>query len=319
MPNSGRLIIDEVQVEEVDILRGANISLLFDTIREGAYCVDRDRRIVHWNRAAELITGYSTEEVVGSRCCDNILKHVDDQGNELCIMATSCPLHMTIGDGEVREAHVYLLHKEGRRVPVRVKTMPIRDGNGHRIGALELFDQDGVVERLRGQLLELSRVAYIDSLTGLPNRRYLDIALYQSLEEWIRYGWSFACFIADIDHFKGINDLYGHMIGDRAITTMANTMALACRSSDMIGRWGGDESLGILKNIDESRLSVLMERMCGLVRQTRIACGAVDIAATISVGATMARLGDTIESLVNRADEALYESKRKGRNQATIL
>src|SRR5689334_15269715 len=109
------------------------LELLFD----GLYYVDRNKKISFWNKAAEKITGYERAEVTGFCCADNILRHIDDEGHELCL--DGCPLSATLFDGQVREAHVYLHHKRGHRVPVSIRVTPIRDAEGEIIGAAEVF------------------------------------------------------------------------------------------------------------------------------------------------------------------------------------
>lgn len=302
-----------------ELLNGDNFSSFFGMLSEGAYCVDRFRRILHWNASAERITGYLADDVVGGYCYYNLLQHIDDEGRELCSKSELCPLYLTIRDGVSRREHASLLHRDGRRVPVFLKTMPITNSFGERVGALELFEEDGVVESLREQLEAISKTAYLDSLTGLPNRRYLDIRLAQCIEEWERYGWPFVCFVADIDKFKTINDTFGHTFGDQAISIVANTIALACRSSDTVGRWGGDEIVGVLKNVEDEALETLLNRMNDLVRHTRIGDGKHEIIATASIGATVVREGDTAKSILHRADEGLYKSKQAGRDRYTIV
>lgn len=298
---------------------GENFNSLFGMLIEGAYCVDNDRRIRHWNHAAERITGYSAREVVGSHCFSNILKHTDKAGRELCSKNELCPLYMTILDGIPREARVSLCRRDGRCIPVFIRTVPLSNDLGNRVGALELFEEDGTVENLREQLADMSRTAYMDSLTGLPNRRFIDIRLEQCLQEWERYGWPFAFFIADIDRFKDVNDTHGHHFGDKVLSMVANTFAMTCRGSDMVGRWGGDEMAGILKNVDGGRLDTLLRRMNDAVRQTVIDNGRDEVKVTTSIGGTMVKKGDTAKSILERADCGLYMSKQAGRDRYLVL
>ena len=300
------------------ILVGQNINLLFEMLREGAYCVDRERRIHHWNGAAEKITGYHASEVVGTHCFADILQHIDGEGRQLCACDEHCPLFLTICDGLSREARVSLLHKNGTRVPVAIKSIPLVDSDGQFIGAVELFHEDGIVESLQEQLAHMEKKAHIDCLTGLPNRHGIEIRLRHSLDEWERYGWPFACFIADIDYFKRINDTCGHDVGDQAISTVMNTLAMACRTSDYVGRWGGDESVGILENVDADELHAQLQRMNMMIRNTAICRETLDISATISIGATVVLKGDTPQSILKRADSALYTCKVAGRDGYVI-
>lgn len=304
--------------ETKSAFHGENFSLLFGMLEEGAYCVDKERRIVQWNAAAERITGYQASEVLGRFCCDDVLCHVDERGAELCTFAAWCPMHLTTRDGQPREINATLLHRDGSRVPVRIKTMALSDATGAISGALQFFDEKGAVEKLREQLESASRAAYIDFLTGLPNRRFIDVRLAQSIEELERYGWAFACFVADIDHFKRINDEFGHETGDQTLCTAFNAIASACRGSDLVGRYGGDEAVGTVKNIDKERLESTLDRVLELVCHTGND-GTLPGAVTVSIGATIARKGDTPRTLIERADTGLYRSKRAGRNRYTIV
>lgn len=131
--------------------------MFFGMLGEGAYCVDRARRILHWNKMAEDITGYTADEVTGQNCFANILQHIDCSGRELCAENHHCPLFLTMEDGQTRQEKVSLLHKNGQRIPVRIRAMPICDQDGTRIGALELFSEEGIVDRLRTELDTMSK------------------------------------------------------------------------------------------------------------------------------------------------------------------
>ena len=102
-----------------------NYKTIINNIYDGLYLVDRTRKITFWNSAAERITGFSSAEVVGRRCLDNILVHVDGQGCELC--KNACPLAATMKDGVAREADIFLQHKSGYRVPITVRVTPLKD------------------------------------------------------------------------------------------------------------------------------------------------------------------------------------------------
>ena len=110
---------------------GKNNSVLvtvLNSIFDGIYVVDRDRKIIFWNRGAEEITGYSAEEVMGKRCSDDILNHIDENGVLLC--RNSCPLVETLNTGQDIRAKVYPFHKNGRRFPVQTHIGPIRNDKG---------------------------------------------------------------------------------------------------------------------------------------------------------------------------------------------
>ena len=212
---------------------------IVENLADGVYLVDRGRTITYWNRGAERISGYDSGQLVGHRCYDNILGHLDSRGNSLCLSA--CPLAQTMDDGEPREVALWLTHADGHRKPVRVRTAPVRDASGQIIGAVEVFSDDSAVLRVKEDADRARRDALTDDLTGLPNRRLFDAALAGRLENLVRYGWQFGFLIADIDHFKTVNDTLGHVFGDAVLTGVAATLRGAVRAGDVLARWGGDE------------------------------------------------------------------------------
>jgi PAS domain S-box-containing protein len=177
---------------------------ILDEMEDGVYLVDRTERIQWWNRGAEAITGFSRAEVVGRTCADNLLCLVDSSGRFLC--TNGCPLRRAFLTGVPIETRAFLHHKEGHRVPVNIKTKPLRDRQGHVFGAFEVFRRASEEESQARLIKELSQLALIDELTRLPNRQLLDAHLERRLAELDRFGWKFGLLIIDIDHFKLFND-----------------------------------------------------------------------------------------------------------------
>jgi PAS domain S-box-containing protein len=211
---------------------------VIDNLYDGVYYVDRGRRIRYWNRGAERLTGYADADVVGRLCFDNILNHVDGSGTFLC--RSLCPLAATMRDGEPREAEVFLRHREGHRVPVQVRTAPVRDREGTVIGGVEIFEDATKISAVRREVSELRDLAMHDALTGLPNRRHFEMSMSSRIAELAGYGRRFGFLIADIDKFKRVNDRYGHATGDVVLRTVARTLLATSRPGDDIAlRWRG--------------------------------------------------------------------------------
>ena len=286
---------------------------LVDNMSDGVYFVDRTRTITYWSRGAERLTGYHASEVVGRRCRDDILNHVDECGTELC--GAGCPLMATIRDGRCRDAHVFMHHANGHRQPVWVRAAPLRDPAGEISGAVELFSDDTAVTTARARVLEMEQLALTDPLTGLGNRRYLDAQLCSRLDEWTRYGWSFGVLLADIDHFKRVNDIYGHDAGDQALAMVARTLAFGLRGSDVVTRYGGEEFVVVLAHADPAGLASTAERLRMLVAASRLVVARQPIEVTVSLGGTLVAPGDNAEILLHRADTSLYAAKAAGRNR----
>lgn len=286
---------------------------LLDSMSESVYVVDRARRITYWNRAAEQLTGFPAEEVLGRRCRDGVLNHVDGEGRSMC--QHGCPLAGTMKDGRVREVTAYLHHREGHRVPVAITASPVRDAAGDICGAVEVFHDDGRTEALRSQLEQAEARVLLDALTAVPNRRALELDLRRRHSVLGRHGRAFAVAFIDIDRFKLVNDTYGHETGDRALRLVAATMQHAVRPGDTVGRWGGEEFLLLAEVPSDRRALALCERVRTLVRESWLDEVPGKLQVSVSIGVTVAHAGDSPEDLVNIADQAMLEAKEAGRDR----
>jgi len=289
---------------------------VLDHLYDGVYFLDRQRKIFFWNKGAERITGYPAEDVMGKTCAENILCHVDPQGHNLC--RNGCPAAEVMEDGKRREAEVYLLHKNGYRKPVRIRVAPIEDAGGRIVGAMEIFSDDTSPESLRRRVALLEKLSSVDPLTQLPNRRSTEAAMAARLAETRRYDVTVGILFIDIDHFKSINDRHGHETGDAVLKTVAQTIRRSLRPFDLCGRWGGEEFLVIIVNVDETYLETVAERVRALVAETRIPHEQDYLKVTVSIGATLAHRDDTADTLVDRADRLMYRSKMEGRNRISL-
>ncbi|MEW6714517.1 MAG: diguanylate cyclase [Nitrospirota bacterium] len=289
---------------------------IVESLHDGLYIVDKNRVISYWNKAAERISGFTADEVIGKSCSDNILTHVDSEGNSLCFGL--CPLAATIADGEPREADVYMHHKDGHRIPVSVRVSTLTDSADNIIGGIELFTDisNQAVNELR--VKELEKLALLDSLTQLANRNYVEREIQIRLEEKRRFNMPFGVLFMDIDHFKDFNDRYGHDAGDDVLKFVANTFVANSRPFDIYGRWGGEEFIGIIRNINGDDLKNLGNKVRLLVENSYITYNDKKLHVTISIGATLVSASDSIESLIKRADGLLYKSKDAGRNCLTF-
>jgi len=292
----------------------SNIELL-DEMFEGVYFVDLNRVITFWNKGAEEITGFSAEEVIGKNCYDNILEHVDQSGKQLCI--TGCPLHQTTQDGIIRKADIFLRHKAGHRVPVSIKTIPLYKDE-KIIGSAEFMVITPLLVNIEDEAEKYKSLAMKDHLTGLPNRRYTETYLDLKMKEYKTFNLPFGIAFIDVDHFKVVNDTYGHDAGDEVLKMLARTYVNSTRGNDLIGRWGGEEFLAVFTNCQENVLFSLVNKIRMLVESSRLIVNDTELRVTISIGATMVKPDDTIESMIKRADSLMYKSKEDGRNRCTV-
>jgi two-component system cell cycle response regulator len=171
-------------------------------------------------------------------------------------------------------------------------------------------------DRLRVLNVALDTSARTDQLTSLPNRRHLDDVIVAAMSAGDRHAVPVSLLMIDLDHFKRVNDTYGHTTGDHVLQHVAALLQAAVRTEDVVGRWGGEEFLAVLPHTDETGASRIAERIRESVGTSPYTNNAGDriIVTTLSVGcATMVSGGDKDE-LIHRADQALYAAKSAGRD-----
>ena len=168
-----------------------------------------------------------------------------------------------------------------------------------------------MAHQVSDQIDNLEHLSCTDPLTQITNRIALDKVLYDEKYRFERYASPCSIILLDIDHFKAVNDCYGHMLGDRVLVAIADILCKSTRESDLVGRWGGEEFMVICPNTDMKRAKIVAELIRKRVDEHRFEeVGHV----TVSLGVSEFIRGSTIEAIINIADKALYEAKGAGRN-----
>ena len=289
---------------------------LIDNLYDGVYFVDTNRLITYWNKGAERITGYPAREVIGKFCHSNILDHVNDSGQHYC--TEGCPLMATIKDGEPRETEVHLRHADGHRVSVLVRTSPMYDEQDNVIGAVEVFSNNQSLFKMKRRVDELEKDNFRDGLTHVGNRKFMEMKINTAIEEYHQHHASFGLLFIDIDHFKSINDTYGHQEGDHVLQSVAKAMTDHLRGTDICGRWGGEEFVAIAQNVNLKSVLHIAEKLRAMIANSVIPIDEKKISVTTSIGAVVVHETDTKDSLIERADQLMYQSKQGGRNRVTL-
>ena len=169
---------------------------------------------------------------------------------------------------------------------------------------------------LQAVLDQIHELKDIDALTFLPNRRKIIVELQEEVIRSNRYGTALSVSLVDIDHFKRINDTYGHTTGDEVLRNLAARLKEQIRHPDTIGRYGGEEFLIVLPNSEVKAAAEQASRLCRHIRAMQVSCNGQLLTVTISVGTAQYRIGqENWEQLLNRADAALYAAKNSGRDQ----
>ena len=161
--------------------------------------------------------------------------------------------------------------------------------------------------------------AYVDALTGIYNRRWMGNAFPRALQRCALDKLPYAVMLVDIDHFKQVNDTYGHLVGDLALKVVARCMAENLRPHDLLVRYGGEEFAGLLPDAGPEEAKAIAERLRAMIADTEISCCDIALRVTISIGITPSRHEGTVENLIREADHALYRAKELGRNRVEVF
>jgi len=162
---------------------------------------------------------------------------------------------------------------------------------------------------------ELERQACVDSLTGINNRRTVTVMATTAIAAAHRHGQPLAVLLIDADHFKHINDVHGHEVGDEALQLISATVQTELRSEDLFGRLGGEEFVVVLPAADEVAARSNAERLRTNIEQAELRAAHGTVPLCVSIGIAVIRAGDDFAALLRRADQAMYEAKRSGRNR----
>ena len=276
---------------------------VLDSLSVGVYLVDRERRILFWNAGAERISGYLRHEVVGRSCRDDILIHSNEQGRTIC--STECPLRAALQDGTHGESRLYLHHRNGHRLPVLVRAVPIRDSSGLIIGAAESFEEPrtpNVVERRQDPTLAQH---CLDPVTQLPNQTFCQVRLRIFLSTFAIAELPFSVLLVRVCELEKFSSEHGTEAGRLLMRAVGETLANTVRSQDLAGRWQEDEFVLIIANCNESCAPIIGERICSVANAASIHWWGDELSAHVSFGFATVLEGDSIESLMKRAHESL--------------
>ena len=283
---------------------------VLDNLYDAVWLLDSERRITHWNDGAEKLTGYTADEMLGADCREKALVHVSKDGKDIC--DSVCPLLDTDNLHDIRESLVYLRHKAGHLVPAQARMVPIRDAKGHITGAAEIFSDRSVGDEIEKRLEELERLARLDEMTRLPNRRFVEEQVRAHLAELERFDRYFGVMMIDLDGFAGVNEKFGTESGDEILRMITRTWFLAARPFDTVARWEEDTFTVIGVHLNQDGLRAMAERFMMLLNSLLRPWDRSALGVGASIGATMVKRGDDTESLLTRAQKTLADAKLGG-------
>lgn len=268
-----------------------------------------DKGNIQHNSSAERILGLSRDQLLGRSSTDPKWKAIRQDGSPF--PGEEHPAMVTLRTGEPQHGIIMGVHKpEGSLSWLSINSQPVMGSDTQNTVAVVATFVD-VTERLSREE-ELTRVSETDNLTQISNRLKFSSILTEEMEKSHRYGYALSLLMFDIDHFKRVNDTYGHDVGDIVLVETVHEVKQLIRESDLLARWGGEEFIILLPHTDLSEAADLGERIRAAIEKKHYR----DIGhITCSFGAVAKRDSETEDDFTKRVDEALYAAKEAGRNR----
>jgi diguanylate cyclase (GGDEF)-like protein/PAS domain S-box-containing protein len=289
---------------------------LIDSMHDGVVFVDAQARITMWSKGAERLTGVSSNAALGRAFVPSLLDMCDYLSRQVADKA--CPIAKSLLTNTQIRQRMQVIGRQGRHIAVDLHAIPVHAANGTIQGATVLIHDAQPEATLEEKCEALHAEVTRDPMTKVANRAEFDrmLALYVEAHEQAEQPCSL--IMVDIDHFKNINDTFGHQAGDEAIITLANLLSSMCRSGDLVARYGGEEFAVICadcSNADAARRAEQLRRKLSEISHTTLGNKRI----TASFGVTELQPGDTPETMLRRSDRALFMAKEQGRNQVIQL
>lgn len=283
---------------------------LYENAPCGYHSLDQEGRVVKMNRTELSWLGYSADEVIGERCYRDFTSSGTREAFDAAFEAV-------LGQGHEGSAECELICRDGTVLPVAIEATAQITEEGFQYSRAMVFD---LTERKQLEEL-LVHQSMTDPLTGLGNRRFLEKQAEIEMARAERSGKPLCLIALDLDHFKRINDTYGHDIGDLVLKEFAKTALDQLREGDVLCRIGGEEFTALLPETSEEQALGVAERLRFAVERAPVFTGETEpLSYTASLGITRIRSDETgLRNAIKRADDALYKAKEGGRNQARLM
>ena len=297
---------------------------LIASMQDGVSVLDKNGVHLDVNSAMCHITGFSREELIGSGTPHPYWPPEEYEHIQVAFQRTLA--------NEFSNFEMMFMRKNGERFPASVSPFAIKDNLGNIISYAatikDITDRKRTEQALEAANRELQtaltlqqQLAHTDALTGINNRRHLYELAEHEFEIAMRYQQPLSAIMFDIDHFKEVNDTFGHAIGDQILQRVTQVACAELRSADVIGRYGGEEFVIILPMTNAKQAYPLAERIRAGVAAIHVPTEKRDAAVTLSIGIVEMIHGaqnESAETLIRRADEAMYAAKQAGRNRTEI-
>ena len=281
----------------MDIVPAA-FNMAVETMDDGLLVLDTEWRFIYCNqKAVQLFPDLSKYS-----------------GTEPILQIPEWPVELIPG-GEAESVFSIEDKTTGKTVLQRASVEIIYNKRGNTLGVMiNLRDVTEITEMLN----QLEAQAITDPLTGVYNRRYFTTMVEQQMAMASRHNWSIGILLMDIDHFKNVNDMHGHLAGDHALCAIVHAVVRQLRAHDIMARYGGEEFVILSVEKDEKDLLAFGNRLRKVIENEKISFNGKEISITASFGAVMARSNHTYKGAMEAVDKALYQAKANGRNKVAL-
>jgi diguanylate cyclase (GGDEF)-like protein len=289
---------------------------LIDSMHDGVIFVDARLEIFMWSKGVERLTGISGTAASGRHFVPSLLDMCNTAGRR--VRDEACPVARALASGAQLRQRLEILGRQGSHVAIDLHAIPVHTKDGDLLGATVVLHDAEPEASLEEKCEALHAEVTKDPMTKVANRAEFDRMQALFMEAHQQAGLPCSLIMADIDHFKHINDNYGHQAGDEAIIALANLLKSMCRSGDLVARYGGEEFAVLCADCGLADAAVRAEQLRRKVAETTFSSlGTKHI--TASFGVAQLQPGDTPESLLRRADLGLLTAKERGRNQVVQM
>ena len=291
---------------------------VLESLYDGFYLVDSDLRFAVWNQGAESVLDQPASAMLGQLWSSRVFGYANQDGSEL--PDQQCPMHRVVAEGKPTTSTLQLTRGDGAALNVEMQSVPILDEEGRLHGVAEIFRDLSRNHHRPQEYRELKKAASHDPLTSVANRGELETQLAVFLSELAQNSDSepFSVIFIDIDFFKKINDTFGHAVGDQVLIDAARLLQNETYSGELVARYGGEEFMILCPGTPIEQSCRRADRLRIALSQSEVG-GLDDCKVTASFGVTEVEPGDSVESVLRRADKALYLAKETGRNKTCFL
>jgi diguanylate cyclase (GGDEF)-like protein/PAS domain S-box-containing protein len=279
---------------------------ILDGLQIGVSVLDLNKKIVFWSDGAEQITGYSRIDVLGHSCSENILLHCNQNSCETC--AGKCPTATALHDAKPIEGMGSIHHRSGHWTQVHTWAIPLRDKHGSIIGIIQTFENEFAGNGPSPNDRSMRERGCLDSATELPNHAMMQSHLREMLGTFAELQIPFGVVCLEVHEIAQLRARYGQEASTSILRVLARTLRNTIWPTDFVGRWSEDRFLAILNGCGDDALRAVSERMLKMTQRATIEWWGEELSVAVLIGSATALAGDNVESLLQRAQDALKRS-----------